>query len=198
MQTTSVQISNKALLVINLLNNAIAKSPTGVSFLSIKNYESGKNDTKTIVGKIADYVINIGASYEKAKLKDIETLQNLDLVTMAQAGKFKSALTLLEQARTELVNAFIKPDENRSAGQINAYTQIAPGLKVHNENGFLYIYGYKLSENVIRKGERKPTNSKDLTIAKDELRKLLRTNKFTQFSIEVGNTLKAVGTTIEL
>jgi hypothetical protein len=197
MQTT-IAISDKALQVINLLNNAIAKSPTGVSFLSIKDYESGKNDPKTIVGKIADYVINIGASYERAKLNDIKTLQNLDIVAMAQAGKFKSPVTLLEQARTELVNAFIKPDENRSAGQTNAYTQIASGLKVHNENGFLYVYGYKLSENVKRKGERKPTNSKDLTIAKDELRKLLRTNKFTQFSIEVGNTLKASGTTIEL
>jgi hypothetical protein len=198
MTQTTVTIAPKALNVINLLNNAIAKSPTGVSFLSIKNYESGKNDPKVITTKIADYVVNIGASYERAKMNDIKTLRNLDLVAMTAAGKFKSPITSLEQARTELIEAFIKPDANRSAGQINAYTQIANGLKVHNENGFLYIYGYKLSENVHRKADRKPTNSRPLTIAKDELRKLLRTNKFTQFSIEVGNTLKMAGTTLEL
>jgi hypothetical protein len=41
-------------------------------------------------------------------------------------------------------------------------------------------------------------NSKPLTLAKDELRKLLQTNKFKNFKIKVGETIKGGGETLEL
>ena len=196
MSTTQVQISENVLSIISNVQNAVAKSPTGVSFLSIKNYESGKTNAKCLVSKIADYVVNIGASYEKAKAKDIATLQALNITDAKYS--FKSDAVTLELARVELINSFIKPNENRSNGQIDAYTTICSGLKVHNVTGLLYIYGYKLSEKVSQKGEYLPTKSAALTIAKDELRKLLRTGKFTQYSLAVGNEIKTNGNTIEL
>ena len=55
------------------------------------------------------------------------------------------------------------------------------------------------SKTVIKEGEpKKAVNSAPLTIAKDELRKLLKTNKYTQFALEMGNTLKLNGETLEL
>ena len=194
--TNTTQINTTVLSIISNLQAAVAKSPTGVSFLSVKNYESGKNDKKVIVPKIANYVINVGAKYNNAVAKDIQTLQNMD-VTDAKFG-FKSDVATLLAAKTELINSFIKPNENRSNGQINAYTVISAGLKVHNETGLLYVYGYKLRETVLQKGEYLPTKSSALTIAKNELRKRLRTGKFTQFSLSVGNEIVTNGTTLEL
>lgn len=183
----TIAISPKVLQVISLLNKAVKSSPTGVSFVSIRNYTNKSNE-------ISNNLINIGASYAKAKQADIEFLENIDLT----AHNFKSELSLLETAKAELIAAFIKPDENRSNGQIEAYTPICSGLKVHNESGLLYIYGYREQKTVLQKGEYKTVNSRPLTIAKDELRKLLKTGKFTQYAIEIGNEIKAKGETLEL
>ena len=101
-------------------------------------------------------------------------------------------------ARKELIASFLKPDENRSEGQKNAYTQIVKGVKVHNETGVLYIYGSKESKKVITEGNYPTRNSKAITIAKNELRKLLSTGKFTQFALEIGNEVRANGETLEL
>ena len=193
--STQIVVNPVVKNIINLLNEAIANSPTGVSIFSIRNYESGLNDKKTLVTKIADYRINVGISYEKQKQKDIVRLQNLDVTTLTG---FKSSSAMLLKAKEELINSFIKPNENRSNGQLDAYTTIRNGVKVHNETGKLYIYGYKLNETVIRKGDKIPTKHSELTIAKMELQTLLKTSKFVNFSISVGNTLRANGRTIEL
>lgn len=180
-------VSEKAANVIVTLQQATEKSVTGVSFVSIRNYTNK-------YGEVANNLINVGASYEKAKQKDIEFLENLNFADY----EFKSDLSLLDEARKALIAAFIKPDENRSEGQINAYTQIVKGVKVHNETGVLYIYGYREKKEVLTKGEYPAVKSRPLTIAKDELRKLLRTGKFTQYALEVGNTIRANGETLEL
>lgn len=190
MQTTQNQIgiSTKALQVIALVKKAIASSPTGVSFFSIKNYTNQQGETSNVV-------INVGINYEKSKLQDIETLRNLDVTTLTEA---KSDKVLLEKMKTVLIEAFIKPNENISNGQIDAYTPITKGIKVHNETGKLYIYGYKVSKKVLVEGVYPTVKSRPDTIAKNELRSLLKTNKFVNYSIEVGNDLTAKGETIEL
>jgi hypothetical protein len=178
---------SKAIAVIATIKRALEKSITGVSFVSIRNY-TNKN------GEVSNNLVNVGASYENAKAKDIEFLENLDY----SKHDFKSPNTLIEEARLALIASFLKPDENRSNGQIEAYTTIFAGVKVHNETGLLYVYGYRENKTVLVKGEYPTVNSKPLTIAKDELRKLLRTGKFTQFALEIGNEIKANGETLEL
>jgi Ni,Fe-hydrogenase maturation factor len=188
-QSTEIEVSEAAQLVINLAKAAIEKSPTGVSFVSIRNYTNQ-------YGEVSNQTINLGESYEKAKLRDIELLEKLD-ITKAEYG-FKSSVLMLEKARVELIEAFIKPNENRSKGQTEAYTNICKGIRVHNQTGLLYLYGYRINKTVLQSGTYPTKNSKELTIAKDELRKLLKTGKFVNFSLEVGNTLKMAGDTLEL
>lgn len=186
-----MEISIKALQVIKAVKQATEKSITGVSFVSVKNYTNKE-------GEVSNNLINVGIKYESAKQKDIAFLTDLNIDEVIKDNNLKSEKTLLEQAKNELLAAFNKPDENRSQGQINAYTNIFAGVKVHNETGVLYIYGYRENKTVLVKGEYKQVNSKPLTIAKNELRKLLRTGKFTQYALEVGNTLKLNGETLEL
>ena len=198
MQTTVLtpnQISDKALQVIALVKQTVTNSITGVSFFSIKNYFSKTS------GETSNYVINIGIRYESSKAKDLKFLQelNLDTYDLKKAG-LTAPLELLKEAKVELIVGFISPDENRSQGQINAYTPIYPGVKVHNQTGFLYIHGYLVSKTVVIPATepKKVVNSSPKTIAKNQLRKLLKTSKYVNFGVEVGNSLTSKGKTIEL
>ena len=178
---------SKALAVITTIKRALEKSITGVSFVSIRNYTNSH-------GEVSNNLVNVGASYTNAKAKDIEFLENLDF----SKHNFKSPNTLIEEARKELIASFIAPDKNRSNGQIEAYTTIFSGVKVHNETGVLYVYGYRENKTVLIEGVYPHVNSKPLTIAKNELRKLLRTGKFTQFALEIGNEVRTNGEILEL
>lgn len=184
-----VVVSEIANNVIQLAKKAIEKSPNGVTFVGISNYTNK-------FGEVSNQTINVGASYENAKEADIETLRGLDVTDSKY--QFNSSVIMLEKAKVELIEAFIKPNENRSNGQKDAYTHIAKGIKVHNVTGLLYLYGYRIKKTVITEGVYPKVNSKELTIAKDELRKLLKTSKFVNFSLEINNSLKMAGETLEL
>lgn len=184
---TTILISEKAKQVIDLLNKAIFNSPTKISFLSIKNYENEANE-------ISDNLVNIGIQYSSQKAKDIEFLKDLNIYEY----QFKSSLIDIEKARISLIEAFLNPNEKRSKGQKEAYTHICEGLKVHNETGFIYVYAYRISKKVIKEGEYKETNSSAITIAKNELRRLLKTGQYKSFKLEIGNVLKANKETLEL
>jgi len=139
--------------------------------------------------------VNIGASYENAKNKDIETLKNADILTIQTV----SDKITLEKARQELIASLIKPNENRSNGQIDAYTPICKGLKVHNETGEIYVYGYGENKKIIVEGTYPKVNSRALTIAKNELKKALnlRTNKYKNFKVTNISNMKLNGDILE-
>jgi hypothetical protein len=183
------QVKSTELQVIVALKKAIDKSITNVSFVSIRNYENK-------FGEIANHLINVGVSYEKSKERDIEFLKHLDF--NSNEFEFKSEKTLLEQARLELISSFEKPDTNRSEGQINAYTNIIKGVKVHNETGEVYIFGYRENKTILQEGNYPIVKSKPLTIAKNELRKLLRTGKYTQYVLSSIGEVRTNGETLEL
>lgn len=176
----TVKKTIEALQVINALTSALAKSPTGVSFVSIKGYTNS-------YGEVSNNLVNVGASLTNAKTKDIETLQSLDVT------KFGEDTLLLEKARVELINSFIKPNENRSQGQIDAYTIVAKGIKVHNESGDIYIFGLRVNKSVVEQGVYPIVNSKPLTLAKNTLRRELKSNKFTQYKINATTAIKLNG-----
>jgi hypothetical protein len=185
--TNQIAISSEATRVIALVRNAVKTSPTGVSFFSIKNYTNK-------FGEVSNQLINVGINYEKSKQSDITMLNSLDETKMT----WKSAMVDIVKAKIALIEAFIKPDENRSNGQTDAYTTIVSGVRVHNDTGKLYIYGYRVSKKVIVEGEYPIVKSSNMTIAKNELRKLCKTDKFVNFGIAIGNSVSAKGETIEL
>jgi len=177
---TTLNKSIEALKVINAISSVLAKSPTGVSFVSIKGYTNS-------YGEVSNNLVNVGASLENAKKKDIETLQSLDVTTL------NGDSILLETAKVELINSFIKPDENRSQGQIDAYTIVAKGIKVHNQTGEIYVFGLRNSKTVVVEGVYPQVKSRPLTIAKNQLRKELKSNKFTQYKLSSTAVMKMNG-----
>jgi hypothetical protein len=148
--------------------------------VSIKGYTNS-------YGEVSNNLVNVGASLTNAKAKDVETLQNLDVTALG------GDTILLEKARVELINSFINPNENRSNGQIDAYTIVAKGIKVHNETGEIYIFGLRNSKTIVEQGVYPIVNSKPLTLAKNQLRKELKSNKFTQYKLSSTTTMKMNG-----
>lgn len=182
MQQT-IQISDKATEVIALIKKALINTPTGVSFCSIKNYVNQE-------GEKSDYVFNIGVSYENAKKKDIEFLNNLDVTTM----EWQSAMVDIIKAKQELISSLEAPSNARSEAQKDAYTHINGGLKVHNESGVLYVFGMKVSKKVKEAVDYGADTRKPLTKAKDEIRKLMKSAKYRQFTFTLsGMSIKASG-----
>ena len=185
--TIVVVVSPKAAKVINMATAAVAKSPTGVSFVSIKGYTNQQ-------GEVADHVFNIGADYEKAKQADIKFLQELDVTKR----EWNSPMVLIEQAKAALIKSLTKPNENMSNAQKDAYTHICKGVKIHNDTGILYVYGNRVNKVVHVEGNYPPENKFPLTVAKDEIRKLLKTSKFRQFIMAEAASFKANGETLEI
>lgn len=176
----TINNSTISIQVITNLIKVLSKSPTGVSFVSIKGY-------KNSFGEVSNNLVNVGASLTNAKAKDITALQSLDVTTL------NGDSILLEKARVELINSFINPNENRSQGQIDAYTIVAKGIKVHNETGEIYIFGLRNSKTIIEQGVYPIVNSRALTIAKNQLKKDLKSSKFTQFKLSSTTLIKLNG-----
>jgi hypothetical protein len=176
----TINKSTVAIQVIANLSRVLAKSPTGVSLVSIKGYTNSFSE-------VSNNLVNVGASLTNAKAKDVQTLQVLDVTT------FNGDSILLEKARVDLINSFINPNQNRSQGQIDAYTIIAKGIKVHNETGEIYIFGLRNSKTIIEQGVYPIVNSRPLTIAKNQLKKDLKSSKFTQYKLSSTTAIKLNG-----
>ena len=170
-----MEISEIAQKVIDNLIRAIAKSPTGVTMVSIREYRNSK-------GEISNNIVNIGASLENAKTKDIQFLKNK--ITSNE---------IEEIARLELIKSFESPDSNRAKGQTDAYTTVTKGIKVHNVTGEIYIFGLRMKKEIIQPGTYPEVKSKELTIAKNALRKELKSSKFTQFKISEISEIRIAG-----
>jgi hypothetical protein len=181
-----IVLSEVAMKVVNTLESAISKTKNGITFIAVNDYTNSANE-------VSNNLINVGIKYENQKLKDIEYLKTLDI----QSISFHSSLIDIEKARIALIEAFLKPNENRSNGQKNAYYHINSAIKVHIESGEVMIYGYRENKKVISEGIYKEVKSSSLTIAKNELRRLLKTSKFKYFKLSNLETLKANKETLE-
>jgi len=157
----------------------------GVSFVSIE-YTNQDNE-------IQKSLINVGVSYAKAKEKDIDYLRGLD-VSKINDNRVDS--TLLEQAKNELLNALIKPNENRSKGQADAYTHLTNGMKIHNETNALYVYGYVVKKTVLVEGTKKADTRKPLTLAKDIIRKGMKSTQYRNYDLSNFGKITLKGDTL--
>lgn len=141
------------------------KKFNGVQFISISNY-TNKN------GEVSNVLLNIGASLHKAKKKDVYKLENT---------VFNDPLK--EIAKNEIINSLKAPLKKRSESQKDAYINICNGLRMHINTGKLYIYGLQVKKKILVRGEYPTVRNKPLTIAKNELKKGLKSSKFRQYEL---------------
>ena len=162
--------------LVRVVTNALDNSPTGVSFFGVNGYENKQ-------GEVSNFVINIGAKYNNAKLKDIAYLETLDVSTLES----ELSNELLETARVKLLGNLNKPNSKQSQAQKDAYTHVNGAIKIHNVTGAIYIFGTRVKKTVLVEGDYsnvKTSNPRELTIAQNVIKENMRTAKYRQFKVE--------------
>lgn len=160
--------------VAHLVINTTKNKKVGFASLVYTNKE----------GETSRHLVNLNATFANAKIKDIATLQALKDSDFDVYGETKE---LMIEAKNALLEAFIKPNENRSNGQIDAYTKINDAMKYHNVSGDLYLYALRVKKEVLIEGApRKEVKSAPLTIAKRKVEKDfdLKSVKYGSFKID--------------
>lgn len=155
-------------------------------FIAVKNYENNH-------GEVSNYVINVGIDYGKAKADYTERLKVKENLKDVEFGNLVS---LSEDARIALLNASLKPSK-QSIAQTEAYTQLCPNIRMHDETGRIYVNGYKISKTVLEEVEYPEVNSAPLTIAKNIIRKALKAPQYRQFTFDKLKDVRMNGETLE-
>ena len=181
----------------------------GVSFASFVYKAKGSGQTHK-------YLLILGASTKNLYDKDIDILEDMlrDLAGATDSIEYTAADSILASRRQSLAKGI---GNNDAYAHKDTYTHMnnMPGVKIHNETGELYISG--LVENVsevrdlvltakekdfIEKAKvekaRKKAARRPLTIAKDDIRKVLPSDRFADFKLSEVSVAKASGDTLIL
>ncbi len=168
---------------------------SGVAFVSLKNYSSDKSDNT----EVADILINVGITYEKLKADDLETLKACKR-SIASFVNENFGIAILEQAVDEKIKSIESPNENRSNGQIEAFTILNNGMKYCHATDNLLISGVVVRKTVRVEGEYKEVKSRPLTLAKKYLDKVLdlKMAKMRYYKLSNLGTVRVNGDTFEV
>lgn len=149
-------------------------------FIAINGYQNKE-------GAVSNYVVNINCKHGNKVKKDIGQLK---AIIKAIPKMPETALEYM--AANILLQAFIDNGNKETASvqslvQSDLYENINGSVQRHKETGEYYIKGYLISRTVLVAVQKKVVNSKPLTVAKDKLRRNLRTEKYVRFKFSLEN-----------
>lgn len=188
----SNQMNFKLLELVSKTNDLV-----GASFITINGYVSTKNE-------VANHKVNLNASLENAKAKDLKEFANLDIVKYYNSIKEdlnnKYTLDVFKKAYVNVYNSLVKVGEKNYDGtikvaspqrtaQLNAYEHLNSSIKWHYDLKRLYIYGLCEGKEVLEDGVYSTVNSRPLTIAQNMLKKGMKHKKFRMYVLEGVNSL---------
>lgn len=158
------------------------KNSKGAKFVGINTYES------TSSGEIADYVVNINVNYNDVLKRDLIYLKSLNDNDLIRISKGNINLDTMKIGLSELIASLEKringEKNNHSLGQENAYETICNGVRLHLESEKIHIFGFRISKNIKVAGTYKTVNSSQKTLAKNAIKKGMKSEKFRTFIID--------------
>lgn len=188
--------------VVKVLQTVVnVKKIKGTSFVGVRNYTNTQ-------GEISNQTFVVGIDYKNLLKNDLIKLQKFDIKTLKTSISIEVVKTALNELILSLETRLLSDKEkaellaegnstlNRSKGQQDAYIHLTKGLKLKDNN--LYIYGLMVRKQVIKAIEYKTVKSADKTIAANMIKKAaeLQENKYKQFKLGNLETLKILGITI--
>lgn len=154
----------------------------GSQFATIHEYTS--KDT----GEVSDFSIVFGASYLNALKKSEKILSGLEILPESDKWKpedmVKAHSELLASVRESLEKG---PGGNSGYTLKDYYETVIPGVKYAPVTNCLYLEGLRIHKRVIVPGVHKVVKSAPKTLAKNELRKLLPTERFRTWKLTEGS-----------
>ena len=200
----------------SLLSEIASTQTTGARLASFTYTAKGS-------GERARHTVALGISIENAYRRDLVVLKNKSKSIQHKTFELKKALEeksnsefrpvnlenelnsleIEKQACQELIDSLTESLE-KGVGNNSAYTckdvyiPLCRGVKLQKENGQVHVTGFALSKVVLEPGEHKKVNSSPKTIAKDKLRKIMKSGKFRQFVLPALSVAKINGKTLEI
>jgi len=174
---------------------AVGKTIKGTTFVGT-TYRNAQ-------GELSKQLIVSGISYENCLMNDFNSLQanqstifeklektySIDLITLAYNNLYSSLEKRLSNPETK-AKLLAEKDSTivRSQAQIDAYTHVAKGIKVHNDTNEIHVFGLVVKKRVLEAVEYKETKSKELTIVQNKIKKLcdFKQTKYKTFIFQQG------------
>jgi hypothetical protein len=159
-------------------------------------------------GEKATRLIQLNTSYANALTKDLHIIPSVEYV---QNDKFD--LATFETAKVELLKSCklslgisdesiskveAEKHSNRSNGQKDAYVQIAENVKYNIETQQVSIFAKSVRKTVLIEGVYPIVKQQKKTIAKDFIKKEMKSSKYRMFVISQINEIKINGDIIEI
>ena len=161
------------------------------AFLNYKGIGYASLQYRNKEGELSKRLMNIGAKFDNAKKSDLELIiaNGITYVTSEKYTKADWDLALAEKKQS-----LIKPNENRSNGQKNAFVPLNEdngSIRFCFETENVSIFGKSERKEVLEAGVYKVVKSSGKTLAKKEIEKSLKSSKFRTLNIQnVSGTVK--------
>ena len=159
-------------------------------------------------GEVAKRVIQINTIYENALRKDLDIIPNVEYVENEKYDKatfITAQAELLKSAKLSLGiddGTANKEDKtkhaNRSNGQVEAYVKIAPNVKYNIEKGQVHIFAKEVRKTVITEGVYPVVKKQKKTMAKDDIKRHMKSSKYRTYIVTEIQSIKLNGDTIEI
>lgn len=167
-----------------LLAQVAATARTGARFASFTYTAKG-------TGEVARHTVALGVDIARAYRRDIAVLEAKR--PSLQGVELQACDELLASLRESLTVGIGNNSAYTCAG---VYEPVCKGVKVHGETGELHVFGFTRQKAVLTAGEYKKVNSSAKTLAKNALRKSLKSGKFRQFVLSEVSVAKMNGKTL--
>lgn len=155
-------------------------------------------------GELARHTVILNFSMRTLYEKDVQRVEEIiatetDPLKLQAANEILSSLAVSLQGGIGNNPAYTHSEEARGEGnQTYVLIPSLPGVMVHRETGEVYVKGLSERKVVLEPGTYKEVKSKPLTIAKNAVRKELRSGKVRQYSLGQLVEARINGETLEL
>jgi len=159
--------------MIRLVNEVFSKKDNSFFVFVYRNKEK----------ELSRYYCMINFDMKKMYQRDIQTLNN-----------FICENSLQEECKQELISSLTESIEtnfrNSNYTRLDTYINLSNNVRLLQDNT-LSVLCYVVKKQVLESVEYKKVNSKDKTIVKNKLRKMLRSSKLREFKFNV-NQIKSL------
>lgn len=153
----------------------LAKLNSASTFLTLNGYRNEASE-------VANYSIVFHISYENALKNSVSLLESHIPVDDLQAKAKAELLTSFQKSLTNINETPIEDVDDAYTRFFNDGKYIK-GVKMHTTTGTLHLYGSVVHKKILVPGTYPKKNKRELTIAKDKLRRTLPIGAFRQFKI---------------
>tara|TARA_R100000544_G_scaffold36459_1_gene24814 strand:- start:732 stop:1313 length:582 start_codon:yes stop_codon:yes gene_type:complete len=191
----------------NIKTLVTAKTIKGTTFVGVRGYLNRYNE-------LSNQTFLAGVSYANLLNNDLIKLTSNEVKKKVVSLYTTNDKTLVKKAYNELVTSLKKRTSSEkekeqlranndktiklSDAQINAYTQLAKGVKINDESNEVYVFGLMVRKTKLADGVYPVKNSQKKTIVKNAINKISdqRQAKYRMFKVGKADEINLQGVTI--